>query len=55
MCLGQIAGSLIGGYFAGKVGHSKVLVTSCSSLVSVTFVALSMTSSVVALIYTSFV
>lgn len=48
LCLGQIAGSLIGGYFAGKVGHRKVLVI-MFFLGAVTFVALSMTSSVVAL------
>ena len=48
MCLGQIAGSLIGGYFAGKVGHRKVLVI-MFFLGAVTFVALSMTSSAVAL------
>ena len=48
LCLGQIAGSLIGGYFAGKVGHRKVLVI-MFFLGAVTFVALSMTSSVVGL------
>ena len=46
LCLGQIAGSLIGGYFAGKVGHRKVLVI-MFFLGAVTFIALSMTSSVV--------
>ena len=33
LCLGQIAGSLIGGYFAGKVGSSKSSCYRCSSLV----------------------
>lgn len=49
LCIGQIGGTLIGGYLAGKVGHRKVLV-SLYLIGVVTFIALSMTSNV-ALVY----
>ncbi|MDM5200203.1 MFS transporter [Fictibacillus enclensis] len=45
LCLGQIAGSIGGGYFAGKIGHRNVLV-SLFVLGAVTFIALSMASNV---------
>ncbi|WP_338450007.1 aromatic acid/H+ symport family MFS transporter [Niallia oryzisoli] len=45
LCIGQIVGSLLGGYYAEKVGHRKVLVT-MFFIGAVTFVALSMTSNV---------
>ena len=40
LCVGQIGGTLIGGYLAGKVGHRKVLV-SLYLIGVVTFIALS--------------
>lgn len=46
LCLGQIGGSLVGGYYAGKMGHRKILVT-LFFLGAVTFVALSKTTNVV--------
>ena len=48
LCVGQITGSLLGGYYAGKVGHRKVLVT-MFFIGAVTFIALSMTSNVIGL------
>ena len=49
LCLGQIAGTLVGGYMAGKIGYKKVLVS--LYLIGVaTFIALSMTTNV-ALVY----
>ncbi|MFC8562551.1 MFS transporter [Peribacillus frigoritolerans] len=46
LCLGQIGGSLIGGYYAGKIGHRKILVT-LFFLGAVTFVALSATTNTI--------
>ncbi|WP_050582838.1 MFS transporter, partial [Geobacillus kaustophilus] len=43
LCIGQIVGSLIGGFFAGKLGHRKVLV-SMYILGAVCFVILGVTS-----------
>ena len=43
---GQIAGTLVGGYFAGKIGQKKVLVTSFL-LGVISFIAMSLTSNVV--------
>lgn len=48
LCVGQIIGSLLGGYYAGKIGYRKVLVTMFFTG-AVTFVALSMTSNVIGL------
>ena len=45
LCVGQIAGTLLGGYLAGKVGHRKVLV-SLYLIGVVTFIALSVTTNV---------
>ncbi|MBD8591765.1 MFS transporter [Peribacillus simplex] len=49
LCLGQIAGTLLGGYLANKVGHRRVLV-SLYLMGVVTFIALSLTTNV-ALVY----
>ncbi|KAA9022633.1 MFS transporter [Niallia endozanthoxylica] len=49
LCLGQIGGTLVGGYLAGKVGHRKVLI-SLYLMGVVTFIALSLTTNV-ALVY----
>jgi MFS transporter, AAHS family, benzoate transport protein len=49
LCVGQIAGTLIGGYMAGKVGYRKVLV-SLFVIGVVTFISLSLTANV-ALVY----
>jgi MFS transporter, AAHS family, benzoate transport protein len=48
LCAGQIAGSLIGGFLADKVGHKKVLV-SMYALGALCFIALALTSNVIAL------
>ena len=45
LCVGQIAGTLIGGYLAGKIGYRKVLV-SLYLMGVVTFIALSITTNV---------
>ena len=49
LCLGQIVGTLLGGYLAGIVGHRKVLVSLYVMGIG-TFIALSITTNV-ALIY----
>jgi MFS transporter, AAHS family, benzoate transport protein len=49
LCMGQIAGTLLGGYLAGKIGHRKVLV-SLYLMGVVTFIALSLSTNV-ALVY----
>jgi MFS transporter, AAHS family, benzoate transport protein len=48
LCVGQIIGSIGGGYLAGKIGHRKVLV-SLFLLGAITFVALSFSSNVIVL------
>jgi AAHS family benzoate transporter-like MFS transporter len=48
LCVGQIVGSLGGGYFVEKIGHRRVLVT-MFFIGAVTFVLLSMTHNVTAL------
>ncbi|MDT3761976.1 MFS transporter [Priestia filamentosa] len=50
LCVGQILGSVVGGYLAEKIGHRKILV-SLFFLGAITFVALSMTSNVIALYF----
>jgi MFS transporter, AAHS family, benzoate transport protein len=49
LCLGQIGGTLVGGYIAGKAGYRKVLI-SLFLIGVVTFISLSMTTNA-ALIY----
>lgn len=49
LCVGQIGGTLIGGYLAGKVGHRRVLV-SLYVIGVLTFIALSVTTNT-ALVY----
>ncbi len=49
LCLGQILGTLLGGFLAGKIGHRKVLI-SLYLMGVVTFIALSITTNV-ALVY----
>lgn len=44
LCVGQIGGALVGGYFADKIGHKKVL-TTLFLLGALCFAALSITSS----------
>ncbi|OLN21726.1 MFS transporter [Domibacillus antri] len=48
LCVGQIGGSLFGGYLVDRIGHRKVLV-SMYFIGAVTFVALSMTSNLMLL------
>jgi MFS transporter, AAHS family, benzoate transport protein len=48
LCIGQVGGSLIGGFLADKVGHRKVLV-SMYVLGALCFIVLSITSNVFAL------
>jgi len=49
LCVGQIFGTLLGGFLAGKIGHRKVLI-SLYIMGVVTFIALSITTNV-ALVY----
>jgi AAHS family benzoate transporter-like MFS transporter len=50
LCIGQILGSMVGGYFAEKIGYRKVLVT-MFFLGAVTFVGLSLTQNIAALYF----
>lgn len=54
LCLGQIAGTLLGGYLAGIVGHRKVLV-SLYLMGVVTFIALSITTNVTLVYFLIFI
>ncbi|WP_397315055.1 MFS transporter [Peribacillus frigoritolerans] len=46
--MGQIGGSLIGGYLVGKIGHRRVLLSLCA-MGTVCFVILGLTSNAAAL------